>query len=195
MAHRGTQSRPRNGGTQVRSMFEVCNNTESLQSGKSRPQGCKSPRTDPYILFQTWCLLEFPFAMLGASPHPVTASATSYSLLDYKPQQQRWRYPTPPRARLQVHRQDPHSPSHQWLRRLRRSCSRTSYMFPSRPSRVKNVVLRALSALCARVARRLTENRVPVAGTRNRRNMNRPGQTRQTGGIFVPRVPGYPGTR
>ena len=41
------------------------------------------------------------------------------------------------------------------------------------------------------VAPRLTENRYPVAGTRNRRNRDRPGPTRRIARIFTPgtRVP------
>ena len=123
----------------LKNMFEMCN-TESLQFAKSRPQRRKYSHAHPYnSLFQTLCLLRFSFAMSKAScasTPAVTASAGPYSLFDWEsiqpphhhqqqPQQQRWRGSTPPGARLQVHLQDPHSPSHQWLRRLRPSCSRS----------------------------------------------------------------------
>ena len=63
-------------------------------------------------------------------------------------QQLQYRGSSPPRARLQGQRQDPQSPSHHRLRRLRPSCSRCPSLSPSLPSLA---VLCALSALTPRI--------------------------------------------
>ena len=80
------------------------------------------------------------------SPFSIRSRHNLHTSSMQQQQQQRYRGSSPPRARLQGQRQDPQSPSHQWLRRLRPSFSRSPSLSPSLPCLA---VLCAFSALLA----------------------------------------------
>ena len=87
--------------------------------------------------------------MLERIPSPFSIrSRHNLHTISMQQQQLQYRGSSPPRARLQGQRQDPQSPSHHRLSRLRPSCSRCPSLSPSLPSLA---VLCALSALTPRI--------------------------------------------